>query len=422
MTTRKYYSKSLDICRVLFIIVAILVIALLSSCSNNTKPPHYGVFIKEAKDLKELTERELYDTPVIGELKDIEQVQSTEPTFIIWRQNIQLDYLDFYKLGQAKNRHEKIKYYSKPGENGVYEITPASLLSEGEYCIVQGDPLGMFLPGWCFRIGSKVENQHENTLAAPELKEEPTAITIIEPELILIPAGDFQMGCDPTHNNSYPCKNYVLPLHSVYLDTYKIDKYEVTNAQYARCVRAGACVVPESEPSDFYKSNYKNPAYVNHPVVFVSWQDAVNYCTWAGKRLPTEAEWEKAARGTTIRVYPWGDQTADCKLANFTISSSCEVNTQTNVVGSYPTGASPYGVMDMAGNVGEWVNDWYQSDYYTISPLRNPRGPASGNAGVLRGGGWSTPSSNLGISNRAKVSRDHKESFTGFRCASSPGN
>lgn len=200
-------------------------------------------------------------------------------------------------------------------------------------------------------------------------------------DMVYIPAGEFQMGCDPLHNHGRNCEPNTLPLHPVFLDAYYIDKTEVTNSQYARCVAAGVC----DDTSDPY---YRDPDNANHPVKSMLWVEANTYCTWIGKRLPSEAEWEKAAHGTNPQAYPWGDSGSLCDLANMCASEIQMGNAPVKMVGSYPLGASPYGVLDMTGNVVEWVNDWYSEEYYANSPYKNPTGPPTGTSKVLRGGGY----------------------------------
>jgi formylglycine-generating enzyme required for sulfatase activity len=201
---------------------------------------------------------------------------------------------------------------------------------------------------------------------------------------VFVPAGPFGMG-----NDAGPADQR--PMHVVYLDSFWIDRTEVTNARYAACVNAAGCTPPLSLGSIKRSSYFNNPAFANFPVLFVTWPQARDYCEWAGRRLPTEAEWEKAARGDDLRLYPWGNQAPDATRLNFQPSGVGD----TVAVGQFPSGASPYGVLDMAGNASEWVLDFYDPAYYGVSPGENPPGPAQtgcpgGDCRVLRGGNWNS--------------------------------
>ncbi|HNT53276.1 MAG TPA: bifunctional serine/threonine-protein kinase/formylglycine-generating enzyme family protein [Anaerolineaceae bacterium] len=231
--------------------------------------------------------------------------------------------------------------------------------------------------------------------------------------LVCVPAGHFLMGSSML---DFSADSDEKPQHRVSLDAYWMDQTEVTNAQYARCVAAGACRAPESVASNHRDNYYGNSEYANYPVIYVSWDDAVDYCTWAGRELPSEAEWEKAARGTDGRIYPWGNQAPNSGLLNFYGNIG-----DTTAVGSYPDGASPYGALDMAGNVWEWTADWYDGNYYSSQTTwRNPSGPVSGEARVLRGGSWDDISWFVRAAVRLWGTPDRRFSSLGFRCRLSP--
>ncbi len=244
----------------------------------------------------------------------------------------------------------------------------------------------------------------------------PTQIVDQDVTMALIPAGPFEMGSEEGNSDESP-------VHTVYLDAFYMDIFEVTNALYTACVEAGMCNPPAATSSATRSSYFGNPEYDDYPVIRVSWHNAKAYCEWRQARLPTEAEWEKAARGGLEGVeYPWGDNAPVCELdadngANF---EGCALG-DTMEIGSFsPNG---YGLYDMAGNAWEWVADWYDADYYSTLPedVRNPLGPDAGGYRVLRGGSWSSDRNDLV---RAAYRNWAPASIWlfgfGFRCARSP--
>ena len=237
----------------------------------------------------------------------------------------------------------------------------------------------------------------------PEITDEKGAA------MLLIEPGNFVMGSTRGDLDERP-------IHSVYLNDYYIDKYEVTNALYEPCVRAEVCKPPVRTDSYTQNSYYGNPRYNDYPVVYVDWNMAKAYCEWRGADLPTEAQWEKAARASDEPTYPWGNE-LDCNKANYTNGSRVCVGGTTKV-GSYESGKSPYGVYDMAGNVWEWVADWYSESYYSTSiSSSNPFGPDFGRARVARGGSWTRPQGEIRSANRINYAPTYYNFDLGFRCA-----
>jgi len=221
-------------------------------------------------------------------------------------------------------------------------------------------------------------------------------------QMVLVPAGEFIMGSDAGHDIEKPA-------HTVYLDAFYMDKYEVTNALYKACVDAGTCPLPH------FTSQLNSQSYADYPVVSVDWSQAKSYCEFRGARLPTEAEWEKAARGTDGRMYPWGEG-IDCSFANH--KYECYVGAVVEV-GLYEKGKSPYGIYDMASNAWEWVADWFDDTYYASlgQNVINPLGPSTGAERVLRGGGWSYLSDGVPTWDRLRSKPSYGASTFGIRCA-----
>lgn len=231
-------------------------------------------------------------------------------------------------------------------------------------------------------------------------------------KMVFVPAGEFSMGSETGDADESP-------IHTVYLDAFYIDMYEVTNARYRFCVDAGACLPPTMDGSHTRASYYGNPAFDDFPVMYISWEMAQAYCDWRGTKLPSEAQWEKAARGTDGRTYPWGEG-IDCQRANYYQQVGADFIAcigDTSRVGSYESGQSPYGAYDMTGNVWEWVADWYGDTYYQESPSSNPPGPESGRARVVRGGAWQFSDYSLRASRRYWFSPSNALENVGFRCA-----
>jgi formylglycine-generating enzyme required for sulfatase activity len=236
----------------------------------------------------------------------------------------------------------------------------------------------------------------------------PEASPLTDTPMVEIPSGEFIMGFDGTQ-----ALEDERPLHRVWLDAFSMDLHEVMTAQYA------AFLAAKHREAPWQWEMVNLGLHGDRPVIGVDWHDADAYCRWKGKRLPTEAEWEKAARGMDGRLYPWGNQVPTSALANFALGARFSYSQVLMPVRSYEQGKSSYGLYQMAGNVGEWVQDWYLSNYYETSPERNPQGPEQGQFKVLRGGSWSDQPKYLLTFARFKLPPETRNSYTGFRCANS---
>ncbi|TKB88421.1 MAG: formylglycine-generating enzyme family protein [Nitrospira sp.] len=265
----------------------------------------------------------------------------------------------------------------------------------------------------CAQDTPRSQNQMTTSAEAREIRPQPTADSVKmmtskdSAPMVLIPAGEFWMGSPDGEGD-----NDEHPRHQVSLDAFYMDKFEITVARYAEFVRS----TKRSKPA--YWDQVDSSKHGNLPVVGVDWQDAEVYCRWAGKRLPTEAEWEKAARGTDGRRYPWGNEQPTPGHANFgTDYVETIYDKRLAPVDSYEAGNSPYGLHHMAGNVWEWTADWYDQQFYATSPQRNPTGPSTGTTKVVRGGSWGSGPGGVRSVNRYGLTPTDRSGVFGFRCA-----
>lgn len=246
-------------------------------------------------------------------------------------------------------------------------------------------------------------------LPGPVIAEQPK-------DMVAVPGGLFLMGCSPKQKH---CDAESQPKHEVRVASFLIDRTEVTVADYRDCVTKKECEAPGTSSGS---CNWDADDRERHPLNCINWKRASNYCRVQGKRLPTEAEWEKAARGNDERAYPWGNQSASCNYAVMVEGGSegCG-RSSTWPVASKPAGQSPYGAMDMAGNLWEWVSDWYDASYYSRSPNSNPAGPKSGSERTIRGGSWDDMLGAPALRTTIRVGNDPSTQgrHLGFRCARS---
>ena len=275
-------------------------------------------------------------------------------------------------------------------------------------------------------IPTNTENIPPPTQTMVPTLEVLSPVTQDQAELAFVPAGEFLMGSDPDEPYFWGAET---PKHVVYLDAFWVYQTEVTNRMYRLCVDDGQCSAPQENSSHTHENYFNNPDFDGYPVIHVTHEDARTYCEWAGARLLSEAEWEKAARGEEGFLFPWGNDELQNHLANF-CDEGCPGHSleytevgfndgyrEVAPVGSYPAGASPFGVLDMAGNVLEWVADWYAVDYYAHSPYANPTGPDNGTKHIIRGGSWWSLRDGLRPAARASKELTYSSDMVGFRCA-----
>jgi formylglycine-generating enzyme required for sulfatase activity len=262
---------------------------------------------------------------------------------------------------------------------------------------------------WCLLI---IALMLTGTPRAASAAEEPM-IEKDPVEMVIIPAGPFIRGSAPGEGRLDE-----QPRRKIYLNTFAIDKYEVSNGHYMKFLDETLHKPPLNVFAE--RPFNEEEGIADLPVVQVTWHDAVDYCFWAGKRLPTEAEWEKAARGTDGRLFPWGDETPTPQRANF--EKDWEGKKTFVEVPALPEGQSPSGLFNLSGNVREWVQDWYDAEYYSSSPDKNPKGPEIGILKVLRGGSWRSFDTDVRATSRGKGGFALKTHGIGFRCARDVGS
>lgn len=270
----------------------------------------------------------------------------------------------------------------------VIEFTATPLPANTPLIVTPASPIETILP---------TATQTSTAEASPTVESRTNRVSPVDgmPQ-VYIPAGTFRMGGMDVRRAPNE-----IPDHDVTLDAFWMDQLEVTNAMYGLCVNTSGCTPPQDSKSQRRPKYFNNPEFKDYPVIYVTWGQAKTYCEWAGRRLPTEAEWERAGRGEDFRTFPWGEDKANGLLANFNMLVG-----DTSRVGTYPAGASPFGVLDMAGNVAEWVNDFYSFDYSAaLENSLNPTGPltSSNFNRVVRGGSLGDAEINIRVSKRSSV-------------------